>query len=223
MAAPHKVLIHSYKPSPSVAKAHIAGKYGGVEVDYVEGFEMGKTNKTEEFLLKNPNGQVPVADTPDGPIFESTAIAYYVARIGNDAAGLLGGTPYQKAVVDEWVHFARSRLESVYPLFDFSFGWGAYNKEKFDEALKKVTDAFAVLERHLHHKKTPFLTGGRVTLADIVVIAHLAPPLKVSIDKTVLHQFPLTQAYLTAVLHEPNVHAVVGDVHFIEKFVPPQK
>jgi len=32
----------------------------------------------------NPLGKVPVLETPDGPVFESNAIARYVARLNNN-------------------------------------------------------------------------------------------------------------------------------------------
>ena len=40
-------------------------------------FTWAVTNKTPEFLKKNPNGEVPLMETPDGPIYESNAIAKY--------------------------------------------------------------------------------------------------------------------------------------------------
>jgi len=205
MAAHPTIRVYSYKPSPSVLKSEIAGKFGGVKVEYIDGFEMGKTNKTEEFLKLNPNGQVPTAITNDGPIFESNAIAYYVARVGCDSKGLLGETPYQQANVDEWVNFSRSRFEGIYPLFSFAMGWGTYDQAKFDEALKKVTDAFTVIERHLTHSGSTFLVGNRVTLADIVVYASLWVALNVSITEAVFHPFPKTRAYFGHVLANEHV------------------
>jgi len=45
---------------------------------------MGVSNKTTQFLDMNPLGKVPVLETPDGPVFESNAIARYVARLNNN-------------------------------------------------------------------------------------------------------------------------------------------
>lgn len=55
---------------------------------------MGVDNKTPSFLAMNPNGKVPTLSTPEGAIWESNAIARYVARL-NPAAGLYGNTPIQ--------------------------------------------------------------------------------------------------------------------------------
>jgi elongation factor 1-gamma len=35
--------------------------------------------KTESFLIKNPNGKIPLLETNEGPLFESNAIMRYVA------------------------------------------------------------------------------------------------------------------------------------------------
>nr|POE90892.1 isoform 2 of elongation factor 1-gamma 2 [Quercus suber] len=59
-------------------------KYSGVEVELVKDFEMGVSNKTPEFMKMNPIGKVPVLETPDGPVFESNAIARYVTRVKAD-------------------------------------------------------------------------------------------------------------------------------------------
>ncbi|XP_024170797.1 elongation factor 1-gamma isoform X2 [Rosa chinensis] len=50
----------------------------------VKDFEMGLSNKTPEFLKMNPIGKVPVLETPDGPVFESNAIARYVTHLKAD-------------------------------------------------------------------------------------------------------------------------------------------
>ncbi|KHN27787.1 Elongation factor 1-gamma 2, partial [Glycine soja] len=38
---------------------------------------IGASNRTLEFLKMNSIGKVPVLETPDGPVFESNAIARY--------------------------------------------------------------------------------------------------------------------------------------------------
>lgn len=55
----------------------IAAQYSGAKVEQEKNFQLGVTNKTPEFLAKFPFGKVPAMDTPDGPIFESNAMAYY--------------------------------------------------------------------------------------------------------------------------------------------------
>ncbi|RHN65166.1 putative translation elongation factor EF1B, gamma chain, S-crystallin [Medicago truncatula] len=65
-------------------KARIAAEYASVQLQLTPNFEMGVSNKTPQFLDMNPLGKVPVLETPDGPVFESNAIARYVARQNNN-------------------------------------------------------------------------------------------------------------------------------------------
>jgi len=183
--------------------------------------EFGKSNKTEEYLKLNPNGQIPTAETPDGPIWESNAIAYYVARLGTDAKGLLGDTPYQQALVDQWVNFSRSRLEGHLGLILFHIGRGKYDKEKFDQDLKKVTDALAVLERHFTSGHHTYLVGDRITIADVVLICSLHFHLSRNISEAEWKHHPKTRAYVELVLKHEHVHSVTGHVKFLEVFTPP--
>lgn len=54
-------------------------------------FSQSNINKYKK--LRNPNGKVPVLETPDGFLFESQAILRYIARI-KPAVGLYGENLY---------------------------------------------------------------------------------------------------------------------------------
>ena len=58
-------VIHSYPNNHYVFKSLIAAEFGGIKIDY-PAFKFGEDNKTPELKNKNPNGQVPTLDTPDG-------------------------------------------------------------------------------------------------------------------------------------------------------------
>jgi elongation factor 1-gamma len=59
-----------------VWKAQIAGKFTGLEIE-APAFQIGVDNKTPEFAAKFPLQKVPALETPEGPLFESNAIARY--------------------------------------------------------------------------------------------------------------------------------------------------
>merc|ERR1711934_1122708 len=61
-------------------KSLVAALYNGVTIQVPTNFQMGKDNKSAEFLAMNPNGKVPVLATPEGAIWESNAIFRYVMR-----------------------------------------------------------------------------------------------------------------------------------------------
>nr|MCH1923042.1 glutathione S-transferase N-terminal domain-containing protein [Shewanella ferrihydritica] len=72
------LVLHAGSGNTNAFKALIAAEYSGVKVELVKNFQMGVSNKTPEFLKMNPIGKIPVLETPDGPVFESNAIARYV-------------------------------------------------------------------------------------------------------------------------------------------------
>ncbi|KAL5982893.1 hypothetical protein ACLOJK_016972 [Asimina triloba] len=78
------MILHGSSTNKNALKALIAAEYAGVNVELAKNFEMGVSNKTPEYLKLNPIGKVPLLETPDGPIFESNAIARYVARVKGD-------------------------------------------------------------------------------------------------------------------------------------------
>jgi len=129
-------------------------------------------NKTEEFLKKNPNGQVPVLDSPDGPIWESNAIAKYVTRKGQDK-GLYGSNEYEASQIDQWIEFFRSKIESHgETLLGSIRGWFPFSQENYDKAKSNIEKALAVMNRHLEGKD--WFVGKRVTLADIILFVVLS-------------------------------------------------
>ncbi|CAI8600688.1 unnamed protein product [Vicia faba] len=85
-------------------------EYVGVNVQLAPDFQMGVSNKTPQFLKLNPIGKVPVLETPDGAVFESNAIARYVARLGDN--NLFGSSPIDLAHVDQWIDFASLEIDS---------------------------------------------------------------------------------------------------------------
>jgi len=221
-----KFTVYSFPPpAPQVAKAAIAGKFGGIEIEFAPGFELGKTNKTEEYLLKNPAGEVPTLDTPEGSIFESNAIAYFVARSGTDAVGLLGDTPYAQSQIDQWVCFARSWLENLFPLYGFFFpGYGKYDAVKGEEVKKKVCQGFEVLEFYLKSQSgRKFIINNRVTLADIVIGCSVVTCIQVGTldDESVWKNYPKTKAYLVNVFEQEQVKSILGEIKFTVKWSPP--
>ncbi|XP_074289648.1 putative elongation factor 1-gamma 2 [Silene latifolia] len=72
---------------------------------------MGVSNKTPEFLKMNPIGKISVLETPEGAIFESNAIARYVARLKPDNS-LFGASLIDSAHVEQWIDFASMEIDA---------------------------------------------------------------------------------------------------------------
>jgi len=221
--ADKKYIIRNYPNGPNANKAVIAGKIGGIHIDWPE-FKMGQDNKTPEFLHKNPLGKVPLLDTPEGPIFESNAIARYVARIGSAHAQLLGKDAYEEAIVSQWIDVVTGYVSPhMFPLFAFKYGFGAFSAEKHGAALTELKTVFGWFETHFtnHHHK--FLVHDHISLADIVAACTLAGPLSISLDDEYRGHFPKVNDWLKRLFENEHVlSAFGGKFAFINKFEAPQ-
>jgi len=129
--------------------------------------------KTPEFLKKNPNGKVPVLETPNGKfIWESNAILRYIARL-DKSRGLYGRDPVEEAQVDQWIDwFATNYEKDFYLATSPNTGRNLQlTKEEQKQALERLLEGFKVLENHLRLNTT--LVGNRITIADISIAAIL--------------------------------------------------
>jgi elongation factor 1-gamma len=219
-----KYTIHAYPQAPTAKKALICAEFGGIsdEISYPQDFKFGVDNKTDEFLKISPLGKVPAMTTPEGGLFESNAMARYIARKGNDAAGLLGADAYTSSLIDAWVDFTSFCVTDAWYLFGFRFGYGQYNEESFNKSKKTQQTAFSHVEGHLNRTGNSYLVGDRVTLADIIFAATVNLPLQHALDAEFRKEFPKTEAYLRRVFDNEHVKKVCGDVQFLDKFTAPQ-
>lgn len=165
-----RYVMHSYPGNNNANKALIAAAFGGIKIEFPS-FTFGVDNKTPEFLKKNPNGQVPTLDSPDGPIYESNAICKYIARKGSDK-GLNGANEYEQSLIDQWIEWHRSHIEKdlgtwLYPVF----GWTQFNKDAYEAAKVVIAKKLAILDAHLTSNE--WLVGKRVTVADIIMFCAL--------------------------------------------------
>ena len=175
----------------------IAAQYNGVHINLPE-FNFGVDNQTEEFLKMNPMGKVPVMMTPDGPIFESTAMARYVARIRRDT-GLMRSTFYQQAQVDQWIDWSNAELlPALTPWYYTVMGWMQPNMKNVETSKVSTASKLAILNEHL--AKHTFMVGERLTLADIIIVCDLFYPMKFIMDAKYRAPYPsLMRWFLTCV------------------------
>jgi len=205
--------IYSYPNNPRVWKAIIAGKFNGIEINY-PAFNFGVDNKTPEFLKKFPLGKVPVLDTPDGPIFESNAIAKYVASLGKNK--LLGNTPYESALIDQWIHYCTNEIEVPGGIWlGPIFGYLTEVPAATTAAKEDIQKALSTLNSHLHH--STFLAGERITLADIIVSLHLLPLYKMVLDAESRAPHSNTNRWFLTCINQPEFKEVIGELVLCEK------
>lgn len=206
--------LSTYRGDFRALKALIAARYNEVEIKQVD-LELNKDNLKPEFLAKNPTGKVPMLETPHGVLFESNAIARYVARIRRDTE-LYGRTFFESSQVDAWLDFVSHDVEVPATLWFFPvLGFSDFHASVHEEAVANLFKALAVLERHLLSRT--YLVGEAVTLADIVAAVTLLYPFKLLFDAPIREAFPSVTRWFFTCVNQPAFAAVVGEVPVCEK------
>jgi elongation factor 1-gamma len=209
--------LHSYPGNPRAFKALVTAQYAGIKIDVPATFEMAQT-KTEAFLSRFPAGQVPALDTPDGPVWESNAIAKYVARKGGV---LYGATPYEASVVDAWIDWC-AKIDTalgiwVYPIL----GYLEFNAAATEAAKQDLSKLLTILNNHL--LTHTYLVGESVTLAYVVLCSSLFTGFRMVFDAKFRKPFTNVVRWFSTVVRQPNFAAVAGPLNLCAEaqvFVP---
>lgn len=132
--------------------------------------------RAPEFLKLNPNGKCPVLVDGDFVLWESNAIAIYLAD-KKPAAGLWPSDERTRIDITRWLiwqqaHWMRGCATLFWErLVKGLFGGGAPNPEKEKEGEDLVKFFGAVLNNHLEGRK--YLVGDKLSIADFSVAAPL--------------------------------------------------
>nr|GEU55464.1 elongation factor 1-gamma [Tanacetum cinerariifolium] len=158
------LIMHSGPGNKNVYKALIAAEYVGVDIKMADNFQMGVSNKTPEFVKMNPMGKVPVLETPEGSVFESNAIARYVAR----GSSLLGSSAIEYGQIEQWIDFSSFELDAnlrgwVLP----RLGYANYIKPVEESYIANTKRALTALNTHL--ATHTFLVTGEIKQGDAVL------------------------------------------------------
>ena len=196
-------------------KALIAAKYNKVSVAEANDFQFGVANKAPEFLSKFPLGKVPAFETVDGPIYESNAIAYYVANSKDDTQ-LLGKTKYEAALIQQYLCFLDNEINPnagawIYPIL----GYMPYNKDAEKKAQENVKKFMTVLNKVL--STTTYLVGECITLADICVACGLYGLYTAVMDEKFRKEFVNVNRWFTTCINQPEFKEVMGEVKMCVK------
>lgn len=214
------LVLHAGNTNKNAFKALITAEYTGVNVELVKNFEMGVTNKTPEFLKMNPIGKVPVLETPDGPIFESNAIARYVARLKADNP-LLGSSLIDSAHIEQWIDFSSLEIDTnILRWFIPRVGFAVYLPQAEEAAIASLKRALAALNTHL--ASNTYLVGHSVTLADIIMTCNLTLGFSRILTKSFTSEFPHVERYFWTMVNIPNFRKILGEIKQAESVPPVQ-
>jgi len=155
-------------------------------------------------------------ESPDGCIWESNAIARYIARQGHGK--VYGGSHYDHALIDQWIDFSVNEIELpsaawLFPILNIV----PYHKEATNKAKADIKKALTILNTHLTTRT--FLVGERVSLADIVVSMALYRLYKMVFDPGFRKAFPNVNRWYLTCVNQPHFKSVIGEVQLAEKMM----
>lgn len=157
-------------------KACATAKHLGLPLEYVEIDVKAGALRSPEYLALNPNGLAPVLIDGSKTIWESAAIAVYLAsRAGSD---MWPARDVDKQVeVLRWISWDASHFAPQVGTWYFEnyikrqFGFGSPDPAKLAAAEGPFHDAARVLNGHLADR--PYVAGSNLTVADFCVAAML--------------------------------------------------
>jgi glutathione S-transferase len=204
--------LFDYPPSQNAWKVrlllnHLERAYRTEIVSIFEG-----AGRSDAYLAINPTGTVPAIRLDDGrTLAESNAILAYLA----DGTPYLPSDPFERAQVQQWLHFEQERVESVIGSLRY---WTLTGKlaqrppELVDMKRNAAQCTLAILEREL--TTHAFLANDRYSIADMSVFAYASRAEEAGIS---LEPYPHFRAWIARVQAEPGflatMHSYSEDPH----------
>jgi len=182
--------LYEYSPSGNCYKIRLLLTQLGITFQRIEIDIIKRESRTPEFLLKNPNGRIPVLEIEPGKfLFESNAIMFYLS----EGTEFFPSDKLERAQVMQWLFFEQYSHE---PFIATSRFWHLTGKaEEYQEGLQQKQApgyaALGVMEQHL--EKNDFFVGDRYTIADIGLFAYTHVAGEGGFDLT---RFPAIQTWI---------------------------
>jgi glutathione S-transferase len=184
---------NSYKPRLLLAKL-------GRPFRHVETSSRDGSTRSAGYLAKNPIGKVPLLETEDGRFLaESNAILLYLA----EGTGYVPSDAFDRAKTYEWLFFEQYSHEPYVAvrraLLRYPERAAQATPERLAATLEGGNKALEVMETQL--RRTAFLVGDRMTVADIALYAYTQDAAASGFD---LSRFPKVDRWLARVAADPG-------------------
>ena len=190
--------LYEYSPSGNCYKVRLLLTQLNIAFDRTEINILEGKSRTPEFLVKNPNGGIPVLEIAPGKfLFESNAIMFYLS----EETEFFPTDKFERAQVMQWLFFEQYSHE---PFIATSRFWYLIGKaQEYQEALQQKQApgyaALGVMEQHLAENE--FFAGDRYTIADIGLFAYTHVADEGGFDLT---RFPAIQTWIDRVKSQPR-------------------
>lgn len=190
--------LYEYSPSGNCYKVRLLLTQLNIPFDRTEINILQKQSRTPEFLVKNPNGRIPVLEIAPGKfLFESNAIMFYLS----EETEFFPSDKFERAQVMQWLFFEQYSHE---PFIATSRFWYLTGKaEEYQAALQQKQApgyaALGVMEQHL--EKNDFFAGDRYSIADIGLFAYTHVAGEGGFD---LSGFPAIKTWIERIKNQPR-------------------
>lgn len=204
--------LFDYLPSQNAWKVrlllnHLGLPYRTVAVSIFEG-----EGQTAAFRRINPTGTVPAIRLDDGRVLaESNAILTYLA----EGTPYLPSDPFDRAKVQQWLHFEQERIESVIGTLRHWTMTGKLARrspEMIDAKRRAAVRSLDILERELATRA--FIAGDHYSIADMAIFAYASRAEEAGVS---LQPYPHFRAWIARVEAQPGflatMHAYAIDPH----------
>lgn len=156
-------------------------------------------SRSPEFLLKNPNGKIPVLELDDGTcLWESNAILNFLA----EGSEFLPSDPRLRTQVLQWQFFEQYSHEPFLAVARYIKVYLGLPDERLAEYQARQLDgyhALDVMEQQL--ARTPYLVGERYSIADVALYAYTHVAHEGGFD---LSRYPAIGEWLARVASHPR-------------------
>lgn len=171
----------------------------GIEHEWVHVDILAGGTQASDFLVRNPNGKIPLLELPDGRcLSESNAILNYLA-IGSE---LLPSDSFDLAKVQQWQFFEQYSHEPFIAVARFIakyLGLPEDRRADYESKQEGGGKALSVMEAQL--KKTPYLAGKQLTTADITLYGYTHVAEEGGFN---LSNYPAIQAWIDRIASHPK-------------------
>lgn len=189
-------------------KCVLTAKFAGVTVDVQH-----PDTKSEEFKKKTPVGTLPVAETKEGLIWQSSTIVRYLASVGSDKN--LIGTGIQAAQVDQIIGFLDSNFNDIHALSHLLYSnkkVGKLEQKAADTQLEKVTQVLG----HILDVNT-FLAGERISVADLTAFSYFRWLFVLGWEPEERKKYRSLTRWFQSISNHKLVKEAVGEIKLKEK------
>jgi len=168
---------------------------------YDAGMKFAMNKENPEYLKLNPNGLVPTIRLGEFVLWESNACLRYL--FNKFAKEERKGSLEHQALVDQWVDWSNDVNKLLTPIFVNLIR--TPEKDRNLSLVKTSNDAlgktWAILDRHLADKKTQFVVGDTLTIADITIGSYTYRYFNLKIERPSL---PNVEAYYQRLQERPG-------------------